>query len=140
MSELQRLILEDDDTTYDIYLEPTTSSSGPVRDGRIGKGMGAEPSRSPGIGTGRTIPPETRVKLQEVHNTIQGYTQYAIGAFKNLAVAEVEELNLKFNLKISTEGGLPVLASAKTEADFSIEVKCKFKDNQPNDNQPKSDS
>ena len=122
MSELQRLILEDDDTTYDIYVEPTAAS--PTRDGRIGKGI----DRSPGIGTGRTLPPETRVKLQAVHKTIQGYTQYAIGAFKNLTVAEVEELNLKFNLKISAESGLPVLASAKTEADFSIEVKCKFKD------------
>ena len=136
MSELQRLILEDDDTTYDIYLEPTPSSSDPMRDGRTGKGI----DRSPGIGTGRTIPPETRVKLQEVHNTIQGYTQYAIGAFKNLAVAEVEELNLKFNLKISAEGGLPVLASAKTEADFSIEVKCKFKDQQPKDGREENPS
>jgi len=131
MSELQRLILEDGDTTYDVYLEPSSSSSGPsgpVRDGRIGKGIGTNPSRSPGVGTGSTVPEETRVKLQEVHRTIQGYTQYAIGAFKNLAVADVEELNLKFNLKISANGGLPVLASAKAEADFSIEVKCKFKE------------
>jgi hypothetical protein len=67
-----------------------------------------------------------RVKLTEVHQTIQGYTQYAIGAFKNLSIAEVEELTLKFNLKISTEGGIPMLASAKAESDFSIEVKCKF--------------
>ncbi|NJM46863.1 MAG: hypothetical protein HC860_12495 [Alkalinema sp. RU_4_3] len=71
-------------------------------------------------------PPELRVKLTEVHKTIQGYTQYAIGAFKNLSIAEVEEITLKFNLKITAEGGIPMLASAKTESDFSIEVKCKF--------------
>ncbi|MBE9032720.1 hypothetical protein IQ266_23565, partial [filamentous cyanobacterium LEGE 11480] len=73
-----------------------------------------------------TVPPEMRVDLRKVHTTIQGYTQYAIGAFKNLAIADVEEMNLKFNLKISGEAGMPVLAKGKAEADFSIEVKCKF--------------
>ncbi len=144
MSELQRLILEDGDTTYEVLLESSTAEqqpsdsdyesygpSGPPR-ARIGKGT----LNKSGISTGNTSPKETRVQLQKVHNSIQGYTQYAIGAFKNLAVAEVEELNLKFNLKISAEGGLPVLANAKTEADFSIEVKCKFKDNQTKDTQP----
>lgn len=69
-----------------------------------------------------------RVKLADVHRTIQGYTQYAIGAFKNLAISEVEEITLKFKLKISTEGGIPMIASGKTESDFEIEVKCKFPD------------
>ncbi|NJM46587.1 MAG: hypothetical protein HC860_10735 [Alkalinema sp. RU_4_3] len=73
-----------------------------------------------------TVSPEMRVKLADVHRTIQGYTQYAIGAFKNLAIAEVEEITLKFNLKITAEAGLPMLASGKTESDFAIEVKCKF--------------
>lgn len=145
MSELQRLILEDGDTQYEIYVEPTqktSSSSGPVRDGRIGKGVsrtGGGMLNQSGTSTGNTRAEDAprRVQLQKVHSTIQGYTQYAIGAFKNLSIAEVEELNLKFNLKISAESGLPVLANAKTEADFSIEVKCKFKDQQPQDQQPK---
>jgi hypothetical protein len=73
-----------------------------------------------------TIPLELRVKLADVHHTIQGYTQYAIGAFKNLAIAEVEEITLRFKLKISAEGGLPMIASGKAESDFAIEVKCTF--------------
>jgi len=132
MSELQRLILEDEDTTYDIYVESTAAASGPMRDGRIGKGInrtGEGMLNKSGTSTGNTSSEDPqRVQLKQVHKTIQGYTQYAIGAFKNLAVADVEELNLKFNLKISADGGLPVLANAKAEADFSIEVKCKFKD------------
>ena len=64
--------------------------------------------------------------LAKVHKTIQGYTQYAIGAFKNRSIAEVEEITLKFKLKISAEGGIPMIASGKTESDFEIEVKCKF--------------
>jgi hypothetical protein len=118
----QRLILEDENNqTYEVLIE---SPAQPTP-----KGTDLE-SYSP---IQATVPPEMRVKLAEVHQTIQGYTQYAIGAFKNLSIAEVEELTLKFNLKISAEGGIPMIASGKTESDFSIEVKCKFpKDKAPN--------
>ena len=122
---LQRLILEDDTTTYDVLVESTPGSPIIPPDDyerytpdvtRGGTPKGIQP----------TIPPEVRVKLADVHKTIRGYTQYAIGAFKDLAIAEVEEINLKFNLKISAEAGLPMIASGKTESDFAIEVKCKF--------------
>ena len=49
-------------------------------------------------------------------------------------MAEVEEVTLKFSLKISAAGGLPMIASSKTDADFAIEVKCKF----PKPEQPKA--
>ena len=38
--------------------------------------------------------------LQEVHETIQLYTRYAIGAFTNLSDIEVEEVKIKFGIKI----------------------------------------
>ncbi len=114
----QRLILEDGDTNYEVFIESTA----PTGSDYIPKGGPQNPR-----GTLQpTVSPELRVKLAEVHRTIQGYTQYAIGAFKNLSIVEVEELNLKFKIKISTETGIPMLASGKTEADFEIEVKCKF--------------
>jgi hypothetical protein len=122
VTNIQRLILEDDDTTYEVLVEtvapvrPTTQADGGY------ESYGPSTPKSPGY------PEPTRVELKKVHDTIRGYTEYAIGAFKNLAVANVEELNLKFKLKISTEGGIPMLASGKTEADFEIEVKCKFPD------------
>jgi hypothetical protein len=50
-------------------------------------------------------------------------------------MAEVEEVKLKFSLKISAAGGLPMIASSKTDADFAIKVKCKF----PKPEQPISD-
>jgi Trypsin-co-occurring domain 1 len=114
----QRIILEDGDTSYEVFIEGTA----PVGNEYVPKGAPNNP-RGP---LQPTVSPELRVKLSEVQKTIQGYTQYAIGAFKNLSIAEVEELNLKFKLKISTETGIPMLASGKTEADFEIEVKCKF--------------
>jgi Trypsin-co-occurring domain 1 len=111
----QRLILEDKTTTYDVLIEDTSPTP-----------KGGLESYSPNSPLQPTVSPEMRVKLADVHRTIQGYTQYAIGAFKNLAIAEVEEITLKFNLKITAEAGLPMIASGKTESDFAIEVKCKF--------------
>lgn len=70
------------------------------------------------------------VKLKEVHGTIRAYARYAIGAFKNLGAAEVEELNLEFGVKIEKKTGLPVLTGVSASADFEIQVKCKFPDNQ----------
>jgi len=64
--------------------------------------------------------------LQEIHETIRFYTKYAIGAFKNLGDAQVEEVNLKFGLKISGEAGIPILTKASAESNFEISVKCKF--------------
>jgi hypothetical protein len=64
--------------------------------------------------------------MQEVHKHIRLYTKYAIGAFKNFAGADIEEINLKFGLKIGGKTGVPMLTEGSGEANFEIEVKCKF--------------
>ena len=69
--------------------------------------------------------------LQEVHETIRFYTKYAIGAFKNLSDAQVEEVTLKFGLKIGGEAGIPILTKASAESNFEIQVKCKFPSQSP---------
>lgn len=121
--QIQRLILEDADATYDVLVEATQ----PIQPNQPLDDLESyDPNAKRSLTIPTTLPPEVRVKLADVHRTIQGYTQYAIGAFKNLAIADVEEVNLKFNIKISAEGGIPIIASGKTESDFSIEVKCKF--------------
>ncbi|NJL88508.1 MAG: hypothetical protein HC916_00950 [Coleofasciculaceae cyanobacterium SM2_1_6] len=65
-------------------------------------------------------------RLQDVHEAIRFYTEYAIGAFKNFSDAQVEEITLKFGLKISGEAGMPILTKACAESNFEIQVKCKF--------------
>jgi len=65
-------------------------------------------------------------KLKDVHGTIRAYAWYAIGAFKNLGGAEVEEINLKFGLKIGGKTGVPILTEGSAEANFEVSVKCKF--------------
>jgi Trypsin-co-occurring domain 1 len=123
MSEIQPIrIQEEDGTVSEIYIQHQDATSS------ITPRSAAPTDDVERYGLGQ----DTLVKMQDIHQQIQVYTRYALGAFKNLAIAEVEEVTLKFNLKISAEGGVPMIASGKTESDFSIEVKCKFpKDKQP---------
>ncbi len=129
MPQPQRLIFEDGDNSYEVFID----TAQPVQSKGLPSATAIELAEDKYISKSATrggiesnISPAVRVKLEEVHHTIRGYTQYAIGAFKNLPIAEVEEVKLKFSLKISAAGGLPMIASTKTDADFSIEVKCKF--------------
>jgi hypothetical protein len=39
----------------------------------------------------------------------------------------VEEITLKFGLKVGGEAGVPILTKALAETNFEIEVKCKPK-------------
>jgi hypothetical protein len=71
-------------------------------------------------------PHAVMVQMVEVHQAIQLYTRYAIGAFKKFGTEHIEEVNLKFGLKIGGKTGIPFLAEATSEGNFEIEVKCKF--------------
>ena len=66
------------------------------------------------------------VEMIEVHQAIRTYTNYAIGAFKNFQNEHIEEVKLKFGLKIGGKTGIPFLAEATSEGNFEIEVTCKF--------------
>ncbi|NET06717.1 MAG: hypothetical protein F6K16_18840 [Symploca sp. SIO2B6] len=64
--------------------------------------------------------------MQQVHKYIRFYTKYAIGAFKEFSAAEIEEMSVKFHLKIAGKTGLPMLTEGSGGADFEVSVKCKF--------------
>lgn len=87
---IQHLILEDETTTYNVLVESNSESPIPRMDDDYS-------SYNPDTQRGGLpssyhpqISPELRVKLADVHHTIQGYTQYAIGAFKNLAIEYIQ--------------------------------------------------
>ncbi len=121
MANIESLVFEEDGQTYTILFEsketpiiPEIATATPTDDDdRESYGWKDEAS----------------VKIQEVHSQIQAYTKYAIGAFKNLAAAEVEEVTLKFGLKIGGKTGIPILTEGSAESNFEIEVKCKFPEN-----------
>lgn len=118
MSEVKRLILQEDDgTEYTIFVESTEAIALPQAP--VGEDDEYE---TYGISN------EVKVKLKDIHETLQAYARYSIGAFKNVAFADVEEMTLRFKIKIAGKTGLPVLAEGSAEGAFEIEVKCKFKD------------
>lgn len=117
MSDVQPLqIREENGETYTIYVAIKDESADiPVL-------APEDPDReSYGID-----PQAIMVEMVEVHQAIRAYTRYAIGAFKNFSTEHIEEVNLKFGLKIGGKTGVPFLAEATSEGNFEIEVKCKF--------------
>ncbi|WP_017302166.1 CU044_2847 family protein [Nodosilinea nodulosa] len=110
MTDIQKFVVKDDDgEEYEFYIEP-------------GELANVEPDGDEGY---RDISLPT-IDMKKVHSTIRGYAKYAIGAFVNFSLAEIEEMNLEFNLKIAGKAGMPILAEGSAEGAFKIQVKCKF--------------
>ncbi|TYQ25231.1 hypothetical protein PseudUWO311_16440 [Pseudanabaena sp. UWO311] len=108
MSEVQELVVKDKNgEEFSIYIAPK------------------EPYNEPDSEEGYRDNLPT-VDLKKVHDTIRGYTTYAIGAFRNLGSADVEKLTLKFSLKIGGKAGIPMLTEGSAESNFEIQVECKF--------------
>ena len=120
MADVKPVLLQDEDgTTYTIYVESTAPQELPLV--VLSPGEVEDDDRE-----SYGITEDAIAKLKEIHGTIRAYAWYAIGAFKNFGGAEIEELNLKFGLKIGGKTGVPIVTEGSAEANFEIEVKCKF--------------
>jgi len=108
MSDVQKLIVKDGNEEYEFYIEPGADIAAITEDDNY-----------------RDIDLPT-IDMKKVHSTIRGYARYAIGAFVNFGLAEIEEMNLEFNIKVAGKAGIPVLTEASAEGTFKIQVKCKF--------------
>lgn len=122
MSNIERLVFEEDGEIYTILFESKETPSVP----EVVTPEVDEDKESYGWRE------EAFVKIDEVHHQIRAYTKYAIGAFKNLGAAEVEEVTLKFGLKIGGKTGIPFVTEGSAESNFEIEVKCKFPEKKQN--------
>ena len=114
MSEVQRLLIEEDGETYEIYIESkaTPIMSTPGRQGSGRESMGFQE--------------DAVVKMQQARQMIRGYAKYALSAFKDFGAAEIEEVTLKFGLKLGGKAGIPYITEGSAESNLEIEVKCKF--------------
>jgi len=65
-------------------------------------------------------------QTQALKKTIQGYTKQVIQSFRELALAEVTEVNLEFGVNIGAGAGIPYIASGSTDCNITISVKCEF--------------
>lgn len=115
MSEVQRLLVEEDGETYEIFIESKTSPD-----------MPPDPADYEDERQSRDIRKDTSVKMREARQMIRGYALYALSAFKDFGAAEIEEVTLKFGLKLGGKAGIPYITEGSAESNLEIEVKCKF--------------
>lgn len=111
MSEVQRLIVKDDDQEYEIYVESKEAAEIPEAE---------EPGYRDGLPT---------VKIQEFQGKIRDYAKLAVGAFKN--IPDAEEVTVKFGIKLGGKTGIPFLTEGSAESNFEIEVKYNLADKKP---------
>lgn len=109
MSDIQKFVVKDNGEEYEFYIEPGELADLETDDEADYRDI--------------SLP---TIDMKKVHRTIRGYARYAVGAFINFGLAEIEEMNLEFNLKISGKAGMPILAEGSAEGAFKVQVKCKF--------------
>ncbi|MEO1181833.1 MAG: CU044_2847 family protein [Cyanobacteria bacterium J06636_28] len=55
------------------------------------------------------------------------FLSFPKGDYPSAAFVEVEEITLKFGIKIAGSTGMPILTQGSAEGSFQVEVKCKPK-------------
>jgi hypothetical protein len=122
MSEVQRLVYEDGGQQYEIFIESKNAPELP-----------AEPSQNDDFEQGYGWQEDTAVKMRQARDMIRGYTLYALSAFKNFGAAEIQEVSLKFGLKVGGKAGIPYITEGSAESNLEISVKCTFPDSTKSD-------
>lgn len=118
MSEVQRLLIEEDGEIYEVFVEtkgeptlPDLSSGGSnQRPGEMG------------------VAEDALVKMKQARSMIRGYTTYVLSAFQDFGAAQVEEVSLKFGLKFGAKAGIPYITEGSSDCNLEISVKCTFPD------------
>lgn len=118
MSDLQRYQIRDGEEVYEIYIESKENLT--VSNPQTGFD---DDEDDPG---GKGFSDIAAISMEQTRNTIRGYTLCALSAFRNFAAAEIQEVNLKFGIKISAQGGVPFIAQGNAESNLEISVKCTF--------------
>lgn len=117
MTDVDRLVFEDEEgNNYTLLMEAAESLALPEAD------VSDEADEYEHMGIS-----DVKVQLSDVHDKLQNYARYAIGAFQNVPFADVEEIIVKFGIKVSGSTGIPILTHGSIEGDFHIEIKCKPK-------------
>ncbi|MEH2360316.1 CU044_2847 family protein [Nostoc sp.] len=74
-------------------------------------------------------------RMQQARQMIRSYTIYALSAFKDFNTAEIDEVTLKFGIKLGGKAGIPYITEGSTESNLEIQVKCKFPEKEKPDSQ-----
>ena len=77
----------------------------------------------------QAVDPRERVvshSFRAIETTIRTYTAYTLNAFKELAVANVDNVTLEFGIKVGGEAGIPYVTKGTAESNLKITVQCSF--------------
>lgn len=61
-----------------------------------------------------------------ISDTISVYSNYALDALRQVAVANVEEVTLQFGIEVGGEAGIPYITKGSAKGNLNITVKCTF--------------
>ena len=120
MSEVQRLLVEVEGETYEIYVESKETPTMP----EVAPNLDSDDEEEDYSFQLK----DSAVKMQEANQVIRGYALYTISAFKNFGLANVEEVKLKFGMKMGGKAGIPYITEGSAECNVEIEVKFTFPD------------
>jgi len=69
---------------------------------------------------------KTMQSFAAMETTIKTYTQRTLNAFRDLASAEVDKVQLEFGISLGGEAGIPYVTKGTAECSLKITVECKF--------------
>ncbi len=75
--------------------------------------------------------PSPTQSMQMVQSTIRTYTLNCLNAFKDVAIANIEEVTFEFGINLSADAGIPYIASGKAQSNLKITVKCSYNKPEP---------
>ncbi|BAY78839.1 hypothetical protein NIES25_53180 [Nostoc linckia NIES-25] len=122
MSEVQQLFFQADGEIKEIQINVTATE------------ITQEIEEDDGIEY-KDIRTDAIARMQQARQMIRSYTIYALSAFKDFNTAEIEEVRLKFGIKLGGKAGIPYITEGSAESNLEIEVKCKFPEKQKPDSQ-----
>lgn len=106
-----------DDGTV-IYIEATEEINAPVVDQESGKLISK--------GGQNNAQSQIDHNFQAIEGTIRAYTSYTLNAFKQVAIANVDKVTLKFGIKVAGEAGIPYITKGTAESNLEVTVECSF--------------
>ncbi|WP_107667353.1 CU044_2847 family protein [Cyanothece sp. BG0011] len=84
------------------------------------------PEEDDGIDEMGGLPINVSQQLDQAQQMIRECAEYTLNSFKNFAAAEVDEITLKFGIKLAGEAGIPHITKGTAESNIEIQIKCKF--------------
>jgi hypothetical protein len=113
-----------DDNTV-IFIESTEDATAPDIDRQSSEAEEEAPITR-GLPSTDAVKQRTVQSFQAIEGTIRAYTVYTLSAFKNLAIANIDKVTLKFGVEIGGEAGIPYITKGTAKSNLNIEVECSF--------------